>query len=108
MARQDANRVEGVDFSAIDPVLEDVSYPIAKSAFAEQYGDRTVERTSADPIAVAELFSGTGDDTFESPEEVRQTVLNLMPADSVGRPHYSDRGGKIPDDGLEGYEDDSL
>jgi len=108
MAGNDADREEGVEFGDVDPVLQDLSYPISKAEFVEQQGDLAVERTNSSPIAVRDLFEGTGDDTFESPDELRQSMLNLMPHETVGRQRYSDRGGKTPDDGLEGFEEESL
>ncbi|WP_335999810.1 DUF5789 family protein [Halorientalis halophila] len=92
-----ADREEGVNFETIDPVLDDIDYPIEMAEFVAEYGDQTIERTNADPITIQEVFAGTGEDTFESKEEVRQSVLNLMPSDAVGREGYSDRGGSSPD-----------
>ena len=89
-------REEGVDFTAIDPVLETVSYPLTKEAFVADFGEANVERTNAGPITIGELFAGTGDDEFESPDDVRQAILALMPRESVGRQRYSDRGGSGP------------
>lgn len=84
---------EGIDFTDIEPVLDDLSYPITKEEFVEEHGDHTIERTSADPITVREVFEGTGEDTFEDEDEIRQAVLNMMPRGAVGRDRYSDRGG---------------
>jgi len=100
MSGNETDREEGVNFTDINPILSDISYPITKEEFVNRYGEETIERTNAEPIAIEELFEGTGDDTFESVEEVRQSVLNLMPGDSVGRQRYSDRGGSIPDESV--------
>lgn len=93
----DADREEGVDFTDFNPVLEEISYPISETELVEEHGDHTIERTNADPITVEDLFEGTGEQTFEGPEEVKQSVLNLMPRDSVGQARYSDRGGATPE-----------
>lgn len=104
MAEDEHDREQGVDFGDINQTLEDISYPITVDELVDQYGDRSVERTNAEPITIRELFGSMGDDTFESAEEVRQSMLNLMPADSVGREEYSDRGGSLP----ETTEDESV
>jgi len=91
----DPDHVEGVDFTAINPVLDDISYPITTAELVDQYGDCELERTNAEPITVAELFDYI-DDTFDSDEAVRQMVLSQMPRDSEGRTNYSDRGGSTP------------
>lgn len=92
----DPTHVEGVDFTAINPVLDDIDYPITAEEFVDRHGDRTVGRTNADPVAVGELFEYMGEDTFESKGDVRQMLLSQMPRNSEGRPNYSDRGGSTP------------
>ncbi|MDS0258888.1 hypothetical protein NDI56_05720 [Haloarcula sp. S1CR25-12] len=91
----DPDHVEGVDFTSINPLLDDVSYPITTDELVDEYGDRELERTNAPPISVEELF-GYIDDTFESDEAVRQMLLSQMPRGSEGRANYSDRGGSHP------------
>lgn len=107
MGGDDTDREEGVDFTDLDPVLEDLAYPIDKAEFVAGHGDHSIERTNAEPITVRELFEGTGDDTFESAEGVRKAILNLMPRESVGREQYSDRGDP-PDAPETGDQDESL
>lgn len=107
MSEDGTDREEGVNFTDINPVLEGIEYPITMEEFVAQHGDHSIERTNADPITVRELFEGTGEDTFESAEEVRQSLLNLMPAESVGRQRYSDRGGS-QSNGAEDGGDESV
>ncbi|WP_136715875.1 DUF5789 family protein [Halorientalis salina] len=97
MSGENTDREEGVDFTDIESVLGELSYPTTKDEFVAEYGEKTIGRTNADPIRIAELFDGTGADTFDSDEELRQSILNLMPKESVGRQRYSDRGGSIPE-----------
>ena len=92
------DREEGVNFESIDSMLESLTYPITKSALVAEYGDRRIERTSSDPIRIADLFDGMGDERFESTEDLRHSVLNYMPKESVGRQRYSDRGGQTRDE----------
>jgi hypothetical protein len=107
MAEDKRDREEGVDFTEINGALDDIDYPITTAEFVDEYGSHTIERTNADSIPVRGLFDGTGPDTFESPDDVQQSLLNLMPGESVGRQRYSDRGGATPGDGSE-QEDDTL
>lgn len=96
MVPDDDRRAEGVDFEALAPVLEEVSYPIGSEELVERYGDRELGRTNADPITLRELFDGMGENTFESAEGVRTMCLSMMPRESVGPSNYSDRGGATP------------
>lgn len=84
---------QGVEFGSIESVFEALDYPVTASELVDEYGDREIQRTSAEPIAVRDLFADVGDQSFESDERLRQGMLNMMPADSVGRQRYSDRGG---------------
>ena len=92
----DPAHVGGVDFTAINPLLDDLSYPITAEEFVDRHGDRMLGRTNADPIAVEDVFEYMGEDTFESKGDVRQMLLSQMPRNSEGRPNYSDRGGATP------------
>lgn len=96
MVPDESERVEGVEFAEIGPILEDVSYPVTADELVDRHGDTEIERTNADPITLAELFDFMGDDTFESADEVRQMIMSQMPRESVGRSNYSDRGGATP------------
>jgi hypothetical protein len=90
---QDSDRTEGVDFTDVDPILEDASYPITVDDLVSEHGDATVERTNADPISIRDLLGEMdGDTSFESADGARETMLTMMPQDSVGEPGQSDRG----------------
>ncbi|QPV64123.1 hypothetical protein I7X12_05725 [Halosimplex litoreum] len=105
MSESDEDHDQGVEFGSIESVFEAVSYPVTAGELVSEYGDREIGRTSADPIAIRNLFAGAGDQSFESDEELRQGMLNMMPAESVGRQRYSDRGGsegnEVTDEGTE-------
>lgn len=83
MSDDDTNREQGVDFTGIDSVLEEISNPITTGELIDEYGERTIERTNAGPITISELFEPLAEDTFESPEEIRQSILSLMPEESL-------------------------
>jgi hypothetical protein len=105
MTDDGTDREEGVDFTDINPALEDISYPITADELIEQHGDREFGRTNADPITVEEVFDHMGEDTFESADEVRQMALSQMPRDSVGRERYSDRGASTDTPEQEGVDE---
>lgn len=96
MSNDSTDRIEGVDFTEINPVLDDLSYPITSEELLEQYGESEVERTNAEPISLEELFQYMGEDVFDSKRQLRQMILGQMPRGSEGRTNYSDRGGSHP------------
>lgn len=92
MDDEETEHMEGVDFSDVTPILEELSYPITADELVEEHGDVTLDRTNADPITLRTLFEPMGDDTIESEKGARSSILTLMPKDSEGRQRYSDRG----------------
>jgi len=42
------DHLEGVEFTDINPVLDDISYPITGEELLEQYGNHEIGRTTAD------------------------------------------------------------
>ena len=98
MTESDDDHQQGVEFGSIESVFEALDYPVTAEELVSRFGDREIQRTSADPIAVRELFAGAGDRSFDSDEQLRQGMLNMMPAESVGRQRYSDRGGSEGDE----------
>ncbi|RRJ33783.1 DUF5789 family protein [Halocatena pleomorpha] len=98
MPEDETDRVGGVDFTDTMPILKEASYPMTVEELVDEHGDHEVNRTNAEPITIDELFDPMGETTFESPSEVRQMILNLMPKESVGREGYSDRGGSAPEE----------
>lgn len=95
MTEDEEDYSEGVGFADVQPLLEEIEYPITAAALVDRYGDHEIERTNAGPITIRELFEPLVEDQFESATEVRETIMTLMPKESVGRQRYSDRGSTI-------------
>lgn len=85
------NREQGVGFGDLQDDLEVEDYPVSKAELLDRYGDRTVEHANG-AATVASLLEPLGVDGFESAEEVRQAVLNMIGEEAEGRTDYSDRG----------------
>ena len=102
------DRIEGVDFTDIGPILAEIAYPITTEELVAEYGDRVIGRTNADPISIRELFEPMGEDTSTSADGLRQSIMTLMPKDSVGRQRYSDRGLAIDEEDEERRKDRDL
>jgi len=92
MTGKERERIQGVDFTDITPLLEELAYPISATELVDRLGHREVERTNAGPITIRSLFEPMGEDTIESVDGARSSILSLMPRDSEGRQRYSDRG----------------
>ncbi|MFB6139649.1 MAG: hypothetical protein ABEJ26_04350 [Halosimplex sp.] len=106
MSESEEDHEQGVDFEPVQPMFEELSYPVSAEELVAEYGDRELERTNAGPISIRDLFEGGGDQSFESEGELRQGMLNMMPDESVGRQNYSDRGGSTQDEIRDEDEDE--
>lgn len=85
-------REMGVDFGDLRGDLEDEEYPLSQGALLDRYGDRELEISSG-TRTVREVLSDLGERDYESVDDVRQAVLNMVGEEAVGREGYSDRGG---------------
>lgn len=70
-------------------------YPLTTEQLVERYGDRTLELQNGSE-SLGEVLSRAGDDTFDSPHEVRLAVYNGVSHRAVGRRFYSDRDPTPP------------
>lgn len=85
------NREAGIEFGDLAEDIEQESYPMTKAEFLEQYGDRRLGEADGS-VTVRDVLGQTGDDEFQDPEEVRQSIMNMIGDDAVGRKNYTDRG----------------
>ena len=97
----DDDRELGLDFSNIEDDLENEDYPLGVDELLERYGDREIGMSDGSESFREVLVTG-GDEEFESADEVKQTVLNRVSQDAVGRKGYTDRGAGS----AEGEQDD--
>lgn len=92
MSTDEDTRTRGVEFGPLADELEDEDYPIEKHEVVERYGDYELGLED-DDSTVREVLEPLGEETYESAEDVRQGILNMVGDDAVGREGYSDRGG---------------
>jgi len=87
----DDDRELGIDFGDVEDDLENEDYPVSADELLDRYGDREIEMSGGTESFREVLVTG-GDEEFESADEVKQTVLNRVGSEAVGRQGYSDRG----------------
>lgn len=88
-------RESGVEFGNLADDIESEEYPIGNEELLEKYGDREIEHANGSEPLRAIL--GPLDDTYDSPEAVRQAVFNMIGQEAEGRVGYSDRGDEVED-----------
>ncbi|USZ69539.1 hypothetical protein NGM10_07345 [Halorussus salilacus] len=87
----DDSRELGIEFGDLEDDLEGEDYPVSADELLDRYGDREVGMSDGTQSFREVLVTG-GDEEFESADEVKQTVLNRVGGEAVGRQGYSDRG----------------
>ena len=87
----DSHREVGVEFGELAARLDAHEYPATASELTEAYGEYELQYSGGSEQFSATL--GSLADTFESADEVRQSVLNGVGQTAVGRKAYTDRGG---------------
>lgn len=87
----DDDRELGLDFGDVEDDLENEDYPVSADELLERYGDREIG-TSGGSESFREVLVTGGDEEFESADEVKQTILNRVGQEAVGRKGYTDRG----------------
>lgn len=86
----DDSEALGVEFGNLDDELEEIDYPIDSEELLDEHGSETLtfEEGSA---TVQELLEPMGEQSFETKDEVQQTLLTMVDDDAIGRKNYSDR-----------------
>lgn len=97
MPTDDENREQGVEFGSLGDDLERVEYPIDNERLLEQYGDREITLQGGEE-PLREVLGPLGEITFESSDEVVQSVIGMVDDEAIGRKDYTDRGGMPPEE----------
>ena len=87
----DDSRELGVELGDLEDDLENAEYPMDADELMDRFGDRELELQGGSETLREALATGDNE-TFESADEVKQTILNRVSGEAVGREGYSDRG----------------
>ena len=78
-----------VQLSDASVILDDLEYPIDRSAAANELADVTL--VLADGTAnLGELIAETNNETFESANDLQTELHNVLPREAVGEPYQSE------------------
>ncbi len=94
----------GLDFGDLEPALEDESYPLTNEELLAAHGDGEIEHAGG-TVSLASVLDTQDEQSYESADEVKQSVLNMVGDEAIGRKFYSDRESN---DTQIGYEDESF
>lgn len=97
-------REQGIEFGQLREQLDSHTFPATGEEILSAYGDTELglpngTRTVREILGKREsMESGSDDLRYESPDEVQQSIFNMIGSDAVGREDYSDRGATHQDD----------
>ncbi|GAA0247886.1 hypothetical protein ACFFQF_06515 [Haladaptatus pallidirubidus] len=86
----DRDREMGVELGELSDELDEHDYPASSDDLVEEYGDYEIEYPNG-----SERFEeviGPLNETYESADDVRQSIFNMVDSEAVGRQRYTDRG----------------
>lgn len=99
-----SDRDLGLDFGPLEAALDPESYPLTTAELLDAHGDCEIEHANG-AVTLRSILDPQDAETYDSATEVRQSVLNLVGDEAIGRKFYSDR--ETNDTEL-GYEEQSF
>lgn len=100
-----------MEINELEEFLErELDYPITLAAVRGEIGDVEVDAPDAeDSETVSDVLAHLDEDTYQSADDLFETVMSNLPDEYIGRKYYSDRGGDGEEvDDLEDEEDQSF
>ena len=95
MSGENESRQQGIEFGELDTQLDEEAYPLERETLLDRYGERELELPDG-TIRLADVLDIADSDQFSDADEVRQTVVNFIGDEAIGREGYTDRGAQSP------------
>jgi hypothetical protein len=96
MEHTDESRELGVEFGGLTDDLTGEEYPVKGTDLIEVYGDRQIDLADGSET-VREILGPVSEQSYDSPEDVRQAVIGMVGDGAIGRKRYDDRSGLSDD-----------
>lgn len=71
---------------------ERLTFPIDRETVIERVGDVTLQAPNGEDTTVAAVLDRSDETTYESAEELHDTLFGLVGDAFIGRKYYDDRG----------------
>lgn len=80
----------GLDFGDLGAALAAESFPLTNAELLASHGDHEIEHANG-AVRLRSVLDLLEDETYESAQDVRQSVLSVIGDEAIGRKFYSDR-----------------
>lgn len=97
VSSDDADEVRSLHMDGINELFQADKLPITTAELVEQYGDRTIEYPRGEET-LADILETSGEEQYDTVDELELAILNGVGRDAVGRPRYSDRGDEVSEE----------
>lgn len=103
----DEHRELGVEFGPLADDLSNENYPLENAELLDTHGSREIVLQDGSQT-LETVLDPLEDATFDSADDVMQSVIGMVGDQAIGRKNYTDRGG-VPseDDPRRGADDRS-
>ena len=81
-----------VNLSRVETVLEDLEYPVTNDEAAREFDDVTLLLADGERN-LGSLVERSDRDRFESADDVKSALHNVLPREAVGEPYQSEGEG---------------
>jgi len=77
---------------ARDRFVSEFTFPVERDAVLDRLGDVEIDGPTEDPETVGEVLERSGVESFQSADELYDTIIGSIGSGYVGRRFYDDRG----------------
>lgn len=85
-------RLRSLEVDRISELFDRDGFPMTTDEVVEQYGDVEVQYPGGSFESLEEILAtSSGNERYDSTDDLQLTVLTGVQRDAVGRPRYSDR-----------------
>lgn len=81
-----------VKLSELEAELSELDYPLSAEAVCRECEDVTLQLADGTE-GLSELIANSGADRFDSPDELSNEIMSLLPRHAVGEPYQSEGEG---------------
>jgi len=77
---------------ARDTFVSEFTFPVDRDEVVDRLGSVEIEGPTESPETVEEVLSRTGEETFESADDLYDALIGSVGHEYIGRRFYDDRG----------------
>jgi hypothetical protein len=95
---------QGLRFGALLDEVATEQFPLSNPALLTKYGEAEIRHANGSST-LEDILGPSGDQTYDSVDEVEQTILTMVSDEAIGRKDYTDRESNAT--GID-YEEQSI